>query len=99
MGSSRPAKRQRVKDEGASAPSPFANLNAGEKKKTFDRLVDAAKGETLPLHFLKAKQPNEKAEMEAKHYNEYEGAADKEAQHIATGLLECSKKAYEARLG
>ena len=99
MGSSRPAKRQRVKDEGASAPSPFSNLNAGEKKKTFDRLAEAAQGETLPLHFLKAKHANEKTALEAKHYNEYEGVADKEAQYIATGLTECSKKSYEARLG
>ena len=97
-----PLKRQRVKAEGegsASAPSPFTNMKPGEKKKAFDNLVDAAKGETLPLHFLKAKHEVEKSELMAKHHAEYEQAADKEAQYIVNGLVDCTKKTYVVRLG
>ena len=92
-----PAKRQKVKDE-VSPSSALTKLSAGEKKRTFDKLAEAAMGETLPMHFLKAQQATETAALTAKHNAQYEAVADKEAAYIAAGLTECGKRSYEARL-
>ena len=97
-----PAKRQKVKGEcppSQDKSSAWANLTPGQKKKTSESLLEAAMGETLPLHFLKSQQRAESAALAEKHHQQYEDVADREATYIARGLSECSKRTYEARLG
>ena len=93
---------KKVKDEcppSGEKSRDWANLTPGQKKRTFDRLSEAAMGETLPLHFLKSKQRAEAAALEEKHNQQYDQVADREATYLAHGLSECSKRTYESRLG
>ena len=88
-----PCKRER--DE----LSQFESMTSSQKKKAGKALYEAAQGETLPMHFLKAQQSEEKKKMAEAHTKQYEQLADAEANYIVGGMLACSKQAYVGRLG
>ena len=87
-----PCKRER--DE----LSQFESMTNSQKKKAGKALYEAAQGETLPMHFLRAQQSEEK-KMEEDHTKKFEQLADAEANYIVGGMLACSKQAYVGRLG